>query len=325
MLRFIVRRLLWSIPVLLIASILVFTAIRATTDPVAAAARNPHTTPQALARYEHDLGLDKSAPQQYVIWLSHFVRGDLGASLVTNGPVWPDLRSALVNSLVLGFFATAIAIAVGVAIGVVSAIKQYSIVDHLSSGIAFLGLSMPTFWFALILIVLTGTFYETHFHSANPLLPSGGLYSPGHSGFSLADRVKHLILPGIVLAVQVVAQYSRYMRANMLEVLSSDYMRTARAKGISERRVIVRHAMRNALIPLATFTAIDIGSIAGGLIVTEFVFSYPGMGQYFVNAFQAGDYRGVLPWMMIVMIFVIVFNLLADLSYAWLDPRIRID
>ena len=325
MLRFIVRRLLWSIPVLLIASILVFVAVRATTDPVQAAARNPHVTPRALVQYEHDLGLDKSQPEQYGIWLSHFVRGDLGTSLVTNGPVWPDLRSALANSLVLGLLATAIAILIGIAIGVVSAIKQYSIVDHLSSALAFLGLSMPTFWFALILIVLTGTFWETHFHSASPLLPSGGIYSPGHVGFSLSDRLRHLILPGIVLAVQIVAEYSRYMRTSMLEVLSSDYLRTARAKGISERRVIVRHAMRNALIPLATFSAIDIGAIAGGLIVTEFVFSYPGMGQYFLNVFQAGDYRGVLAWMMIVMVFVIAMNLLADLSYAWLDPRIRVD
>jgi peptide/nickel transport system permease protein len=210
-------------------------------------------------------------------------------------------------------------------IGVISALKQYSITDHLASGLAFLGLSMPTFWFALILIVLTGTFWESHTHSANPLLPGGGLYTPGHLGFSFTDRAKHLILPAIVLMVQIVAEYSRYMRTNMLEVLSSDYLRTARAKGISERRVVVRHAMRNALIPLATFSAIDIGAIAGGLIVTEYVFSYPGMGQYFLSAFQTGDYPEVLPWMMIVMIFVIVFNLLADLSYAWLDPRIRID
>jgi peptide/nickel transport system permease protein len=135
--------------------------------------------------------------------------------------------------------------------------------------------------------------------------------------------MRHLILPGLVLAVQIIAVYSRYMRASMLEVLHSDYLRTARAKGIRERRVIVRHAMRNALIPLTTQVAIDVGAIAGGLIITEAIFQYPGMGRFFVDAMTAGDYFQVLPWLMVVVAAVIVFNLLADIAYAVLDPRIR--
>ena len=325
MLRFIVRRVFWAIPVLLVASVVVFIVVRASTDPVAAAARNPRTTPAALAKYKHDLGLDKSQFEQYWIWITHFVRGDWGRSLHSRAPVWPTMRTALVNTLVLGFLASVFAIGLGVLIGIVSAVKQYSIWDNIGTGLAFFGLSMPTFWFGLVLIVLAGSFYEQHFHTTTPLFPFGGIYSPGSHGFDLTDRARHLVLPAICLSVQLVAVYSRYMRTSMLENLNADYLRTARAKGVSEKRVIVRHGMRNAMIPLVTFAAIDIGAIAGGLIITEYIFSYPGMGRYFLNAFHNGDYTQVLPWMMIVVGFVIIFNLLADLSYAWLDPRIRLD
>jgi peptide/nickel transport system permease protein len=327
MLRFIVRRVLWAIPVLVIGTLLVFLAVRATTDPVKAAVRNPHTTAAALAKYKHDLGLDKSWLDQYWIFLKKFVRGDFGVSLHSNAPVWPDLKTALANSVVLGVFSTAIAIGVGVALGIVSALRQYSIFDNVSTGFAFLGLSMPPFWFGLLLIILCGTFYQHHIsHNLSVLLPFRGVYDAGYQGgFDLTQRIRHLILPGLTLAVQVIAVYSRYMRTSMLENLNSDYLRTARAKGISEWRVIIRHAFRNALIPLTTFAAIDIGAIAGGLIITEQVFQYPGMGLYFLNAYGNADYTAIMPWMMIVVAFVVAFNLLADLSYAWLDPRIRLD
>ena len=325
MLRFILRRLFWAIPVLIAASIIVFAAVRATTDPVAAAERNPHTTPAALAKYKHDLGLDKSAPEQDGIWLRKFVHGDWGTSLHSNLPVWPQIRTALVNSLVLGLLATFFAIMIGLTVGIISALKQYSVFDHASTGISFFLLSFPPFLFGLIVIILFGTFYEQHLHKTAPLLPLAGIYSPGHSGFDLTDRARHLILPGIVLAVQVIAYYSRYMRTSMLETINSDYLRTARSKGISEKRVIIRHALRNALIPITTFAALDIGAIAGGLIITEKLFEYPGMGAFFLDSYANSDYTQILPWMMVVVAFVIFFNLLADLSYAWLDPRIRLD
>jgi peptide/nickel transport system permease protein len=325
MLRFIVRRLFWAIPVLLAASIIVFAAVRATTDPVAAAQRNPHTTPETLAKYKHDLGLDKSAPEQYWIWLKNFVQGDWGKSMHSNLPVAPQIREALANSLVLGLFASFFAIGIGLIIGIVSALKQYSVFDHASTGFSFFLLSFPPFLFGLILIILFGTFYESVFHKFTPLLPLAGVYTPGEQGFDLVDRVRHLILPGMVLAVQTLAIYSRYMRTSMLETINSDYLRTARAKGIPERRVIVKHALRNALIPITTFAAIDIGAIAGGLVITEKLFEYPGMGRFFLDSYGNSDYTQILPWMMVVVAFVVLFNLLADLSYAWLDPRIRLD
>ncbi len=325
MLRFVIRRALWAIPVLIIASIIVFAAVHSAVDPVAAAARNPHTTPEALAKFKHDLGLDKSPTQQYWIWFKNFVKGDWGRSQHSDTPVWPEIRSALANTLVLGLFASIITIFVGVGIGIVSALKQYSLFDNLATGGAFLGLSLPPFVFGLILQIIFGAYLVTHLHRSSPVLPIAGMFAPGKTGFDLTDRLKHLILPGLTLGVQEIAIYSRYMRSSMLETLNSDYLRTARAKGISERRVIVRHAFRNALIPLATFAAIDIGAIAGGLIITEQIFQYPGMGVYFLNAFGNGDYTAILPWLMVVVAFVIAFNLLADLSYAWLDPRIRLD
>jgi ABC-type dipeptide/oligopeptide/nickel transport system permease component len=325
MIRFIVSRVLWAVPVLIIASIVVFAAVRMSVDPVAAAARNPRTTPAALAKFKHDYGFDKSAPEQYWRWFSHFVRGDWGRSQHSNGPIYPELRTALVNTLVLGLFASFIAITFGVIIGIISALKQYSWFDNVSTGGAFLGLSLPPFVFGLILQIIFGTFLVTHLHRDSPLLPIAGMQSPGTTGFSLSDRFSHLILPAMCVAVQVIATYSRYMRTSMLETLNSDYLRTARAKGISEKRVIFRHAFRNALIPLTTFVAIDIGAIAGGLVITEKIFEYPGMGSYFLNGFHNGDYTQILPWLMIVVFAVILFNLLADLSYAWLDPRIRLD
>jgi peptide/nickel transport system permease protein len=322
-LRYVLRRVLWAIPVMLVASIIVFATVRSAVDPVAGARSDRRTTPQAVAKFKHDFGLDKSGPEQYWLWLKAFVRGDWGRSQKSQLPVFPEIRSALANSLVLGLFASVISIGVGVGLGVVSALKQYSWFDNLATGAAFLGLSLPPFVFGLILQIAFGSFAETYLHRS--LLPIAGMIMPGSSGFSLADRLRHLILPALTLAVQGVAVYSRYMRTSMLEILDSDYLRTARAKGVSEGRVIVHHAFRNALIPLVTFAAIDIGAIAGGLVITERIFQYPGMGMYFLDALRNGDSTAILPWLMVVVGSVIVVNLLADLSYTWLDPRVRLE
>src|SRR5438552_249390 len=325
MLRFIVRRMLWAIPVLIAGSFILFVALHLTTDPVKAAIHH-NVSAEALTKFKHDLGLDKPLLTQYWIFLTKFFRGDFGTSYTSGAPVWPELRTALANSLVLGFVAALFYVTVGIVIGVVSAVRQYSWFDHASTGLSFFGLAMPPFFFGLVTIVLVGTFYETHFHSSTPLLPFiGGVYSPSTSGFDLVDRIKHLILPALTLSVQEIAVYSRYMRTGMLETLNSDYMRTARAKGISEGRVTFRHGFRNALIPLTTFAGIDFGAVAGGLIITESIFGYPGMGLYFLESLHNADYPALLPWMMVVIASVVLFNLLADLSYAWLDPRIRVD
>ena len=323
MFRYVARRVIFSIPVLLIASILVFVVIRANGDFTKALGANPRVDPKAIVAARKALGLDKSGYQQYIGWFSHFIRGDWGSSLLTNQSVFKDIRDALWNTLVLGSVATVFSLLIGVGIGVYSALRQYSLFDHVATGAAFFGLSIPNFWFGLMLQILFGVYLVRWFHLSDPIFYITGMFKAGTTGFHLMDRIRHIVLPALVLAVQVIAVYSRYMRASMLEVMQSDYMRTARAKGLPERRVIVRHAMRNALIPVTTQLALDIGTLAGGLIITEQVFQWPGMGKFFIDAFNNGDYPQVLPWVMVTVTFVIIFNLLADIAYAFLDPRIR--
>jgi peptide/nickel transport system permease protein len=312
-----------SIPLLIVASVLVFTVLHLTTDPAAGLRVNPRISAEDIQRYRHDLGLDRSGPAQYFAWLGNFVRGNWGTSLFTSIPVAGQIREALVNSLFLGIIGFAIALLIGVSVGVVAAVKQYSAFDYMATSGAFIFLSIPVFWFALIVQLLFGVYMVGWFGLSEPIFFTAGLSQPGSVGFDLVDRLRHVALPAVVLAVQSLAVYSRYMRASMLEVLGSDYLRTARAKGVPERRVIVKHGMRNALIPLTTQAAIDFGALAGGLIVTEAIFQWPGMGALFVRAMNDGDYAIALPWVMLTMTFVIVFNLVADILYAVLDPRIR--
>jgi peptide/nickel transport system permease protein len=321
--RYILRRLIYAIPVLLISSVLVFVVVHATADPLGAARLNPRIRPEDIARVREALGLDRSGFQQYMTWLGHFLTGDWGTSLASNRPVAPDIRSALWNSAVLGVVATVVSLTIGVAIGLYSSLKQYSAFDYVATGGAFLGLSLPVFWFALIVQLFFGVYLTRWFHLSEPIFYTAGMVKPGTFGFDLLDRIRHLFLPVLVLSVQVVAVYSRYMRASMLEVLQSDFLRTARAKGLKERRVVIRHAMRNALIPITTQVALDVGAIAGGLIITETIFAWPGMGSLFIDAISDGDYMVILPWLMVTVTFVIVFNLVADILYAILDPRIR--
>src|SRR6266487_1228911 len=323
MLRFTIRRLLISIPLLLVASVLVFTVIHLTIDPTAAVASNPRLSVQDIQHYRHDLGLDRSGPAQYFAWLGNFVRGNWGTSLFSGISVTSQIREALVNSIVLGMTGFTLALLLGVIIGVIAAVRQYSVFDYLATSGAFVALSVPVFWFALIMQLVFGLYLTRWLHLTSPIFYTAGLALPGSVGFNLVDRLRHLTLPAIVLAVQLIAVYSRYMRASMLEVLHSDYLRTARAKGVQERRVIVHHGMRNALIPITTQAAEVDGRLAGGLIATEAIFQWPGMGALFVRVMDNGDYAIALPWVMLTMAFVIVFNLVADILYAVLDPRIR--
>jgi ABC-type dipeptide/oligopeptide/nickel transport system permease component len=323
MFRYIIRRFLFAIPVLLISSILVFLVVRSTVDPVSGYAVNPRVSQADLARLRHEFGLDKSLYGQYTTWLAKFVRGDWGTSLLSNRAVFPEIRSALANTLLLGVVATVFSLIVGVGIGVYSALRQYSWFDHVSTGAAFVGLSIPQFWFALLLQLFFGLYLTRWFNLKQPIFFTAGRNTPGTVGFHPFDVARHLFLPMLVLAVQIIAVFSRFMRGSLLEVMHSDYLRTARAKGLRERRVVVRHGMRNALIPLTTVVALQFGAIAGGLIITEFVFAWPGMGQFFISAMNRGDYLQVLPWVMVTVAFVILFNLVADILYAVLDPRIR--
>jgi peptide/nickel transport system permease protein len=325
MTRYVLLRTAWAIPVLIIVTFLTFWAVKSATDPVQSYLRtNPRATPEMVQEYEEVHGLVGSTPEQYVRWLGNFLTLNWGNSIKGNTPVWPDLKSALANSLVLGITASVVGISVGLSIGILSALRQYSKFDTLSTGAAFVGISIPPFVSAVLLQVFFAIALTSWLGLQSPFLPVAGIYPPGQTEFDLGLRIKHMILPVTVIAIQIIAVYSRYMRASLLDVKESDYMRTARSKGISEKRVVMKHALRNALIPIVTIAAIDFGAIVGGLIITERIFEYKGTGDYLLTALGNGDFPQVMPLMFIIVASVIVFNLLADISYAWLDPRIRL-
>ncbi len=320
MLTYVLRRVLLAIPVLIVASLLVFSIVRATTDPTArlAQVRDPNVVQRETKR----LGLDKPLPAQYLTWASGFVRGDWGDSFVSRRSVSTEIRSRLWNTMQLILWGIVFSALVAIAVGVYSASRQYSALDYSFTSLSFMGLAMPPFFFALLAIDVLVFRPRGWFHLDQPLLYSVGIRSSSGGGFS--DYVRHLVLPVLTLSVQLVASWSRYQRSSMLDVMSADYIRTARAKGVSRGRVLIKHGLRNALIPLTTVMAIDIGLLFGGLIVTESIFGWPGMGQLFVNSLLQGDTNILLPWLMVTAGFVLMFNLFADLLYGVLDPRIRL-
>jgi len=325
MARFIAQRAAWAIPVLLIVTFLTFWAVRSATDPVQSYLRaNTRATPEMVEEYKEKHGLNGAIPEQYFTWLGNFLTLEWGNSIKGNRPVWPDLKAAIVNSLILGITASFVGITIGLGIGILSALRQYSKFDTAATGASFVGISMPPFVSAVLLQVFFAVMITGWLNLDKPFLPVAGIYPPGQTTFDLGLRMKHMILPVTVVAIQIIAVYSRYMRASLLDVKESDYMRTARAKGISERRVIMHHALRNAMIPVVTVAAIDFGAIVGGLIITERIFEFHGTGDYLITALGNGDFPQIMPLMFIIVSSVIIFNLLADVAYAWLDPRIRL-
>jgi peptide/nickel transport system permease protein len=237
-----------------------------------------------------------------------------------------DIKSSFGNTLQLLIWGVLISALFAVSIGVFSAVRQYSIPDYLFTGLSFVGLSMPAFWFGLIAIDLFSSRLSRLFHLHYPIFYSIGLHGNHAHGIvpAFLDYARHLALPVATLTVQIVAEWSRYQRSSMLDVMSADYIRTATAKGLPRRRVIFKHALRNALVPLVTVMALDIGGLFGGLVVTEQIFAIHGMGALFLNALTNGDTQTILPWLMITATFVVLFNLLADVLYGALDPRIRL-
>jgi peptide/nickel transport system permease protein len=325
-LRYAIRRILVSIPLLLVLSFAGFFAIREIADPAASLRANPRVSPEDLERYRESIGLDDSPLEQYWRWLSDFVVGDLGKSLIRNSQeVWPIIESALANTMVLVLVALFFSLLIGITAGIIAAVRQNTFVDYASTGFSFVFISIPTFWFALMVQLFFAVYLQDWIPGLDgPLLPSAGLYPPGQRTFDLVERARHVALPAFVLSVQLIAVYSRFMRASMLEVLGLDYVRTARSKGLSEHRVVTRHAARNALIPVTTQAGTDLGLLVGGLIVTEQIFEYPGMGTLFLDALAAGDYPILLPWIMVTSAAIVLANLAVDLIYGYLDPRIRI-
>jgi peptide/nickel transport system permease protein len=322
MLRYLVRRVLGSIPVLLAASLITFWLIRLAVDPLASF-RHARNSRALVPQERKALGLNHPIIVQWWNWLTHFVRGDMGTSSRTQDPVSKMITHALWPSLQLMFWATILSVIVAVILGVYSAVKQYSIGDYAVTGLSYLGIAMPDFWLALILIGLLVTGLRVWFHLNDPIFYSIGLHNPGVTGINL-DYFRHLALPVITLTATSVAGWSRFERASMLEVLNSDYVRTARAKGVPRRQVIYKHALRNALIPFTTVVALDTAFLISGVIIVEQIFSISGMGQAFITALGAGDAPFLLAWFFFGAVAVIAFNLVADVLYVVLDPRIRL-
>ena len=336
MLTFVARRIAYSIPVLLVASILVFGFSHATSDPLARLRQSKD--PTVIQRERVRLGLDKplypislqagfppvafNGDSQYGHWASGFVKGDWGQSFVSRRQVSTEIKTKLWNTIQLIIWGVLISSVIAICIGVYSAIRQYSVLDYTFTGLSFIGLSMPPFWFGLIAIQFLSYQLRQWFHWKDPLFYSIGIHGSANAGF--IDYSRHLALPVLTLTVQIIAEWSRYQRSSMLDVMSSDYIRTARAKGLPRWKVVGKHGLRNALIPLVTVMAVDIGLLFGGLLVTEQIFSWPGMGRLFLDALQNGDTNVLLPWLMVTAVFIILFNLLADVLYGVLDPRIRL-
>ena len=324
MLRFATRRMVWAIPTLLLVTFLVYIALRLGTDPLQSYLRaNPRATKVKIEQYKAVNWLSSNYVLGYFDWLKNFLIFNWPRSIKGSREVWPELKDSLVNTVRLGSLATFVGVVIGLLVGMFAALKPGSRRDVAVNTVAFLGISIPPYITAVLFQLLFAVYWSRWFGST--LFPTSGVYPPGHSGFDLFLMLKHMALPTIVVAIQVIAVYSRYMRSSLLDVLNSDFMRTARSKGISERQILFRHGVRNALIPVVTIAALDIGSIIGGLIITENIFAYPGMGMYFLSAFAAGDFPLLMPWMVIVVASTLMFNLLADVSYAFLDPRIRLD
>jgi ABC-type dipeptide/oligopeptide/nickel transport system permease component len=325
MLTFILRRILYSIPVLVATSFLIFTFVSVSGDPLGRLRANPNITAEQIHSIEHSKNLDKPVIVRYGYWIRDAVTKQFGTTLFGNRKIWPDLKRVMGHTLQFILTALIISVIVGIAIGVYSGLRQYSMFDYTATTLSFVGFATPVFWLALMLQVLV---VQIYLKWNIRVFYTSGLSSPtnaGHGLHFLLDRAQHLALPVIALCVLSIATYSRYMRASMLEVLNSDYVRTARAKGLVERRVIMKHAFRNALIPLITVVAIDFGAIFAGAIVTETIFTLDGMGFYFINALFASDPYPVMAWLMVVATMVIVFNLIADILYGVFDPRIRYD
>ncbi len=322
MIPFILRRLLYSIPVLVVASFVIFVAVSAAGDPLATLRQNPLVSQQTLENVSERKHLDEPLPVRYLYWVQEAVTDEFGTSLLVDEPIWNDLKRVIPNTLQLVILAEVFALVFGVLVGLYSAIRQYSLFDYATTTASFLGFAMPVFWLALMLqIIFTNIAIKWDVR----IFYTSGLSStdPGTGFAFVVDRLQHLAIPAMTVAVVSMAQYSRYTRASMLEVINSDYVRTARAKGLSETTVTLKHALRNALIPVVTISALNFGALIGGAVITESIFGLDGMGPYFLNNLLSQDAYPVMAWLMVVATMVVLFNLIADIVYAKLDPRIR--
>ncbi|HEX8273021.1 MAG TPA: ABC transporter permease [Longimicrobiaceae bacterium] len=329
MIGYLLRRLLGSIPLLLgILTIIFFIIHLAPGDPTARFF-NPNVSPEVIEQMRRNLGLDQPLHVQYFKWLSAFLRGDFGYSFGQMRPISEILPETLWNTLQLTLISLVIIFILGMLIGIVQAVRQYSLADNVLTFLALFFYSMPSFWLALMLILLFslkasqwGLPTWLQFPAAQ-MMSVGAEYLP--PGAQLVDRLEHLFLPAVALGIGSAAGVARYMRGSMLEVIHQDFIRTARAKGLSERTVIFKHALRNALIPIVTLLGLYLPFLLSGAVLVETIFSWPGMGRLIVDAIFQRDYPLVMATSFVIAAIVIFGNLISDVLYAVVDPRIRND
>jgi peptide/nickel transport system permease protein len=342
MARYIIRRLIQAIPLLIIISIVIFSLLQSSGDPLATMGGRRITRPEERARLARAMGLDKPVYLQYVYWLigndwvmidvdddgvpetqgtrKGVLRGDFGKSIVSRGKLVTELiLDRLPNTLILMIPAEIIILSVSLMIGVYSALRQYSIMDQIVTAGSFIGYSMPIFFIALASMYLFGVNFRKW---GLPYLPTVGMFDP-KIGKTTGQIALHMVLPIFSMSVISISGYSRYIRSQMLEVISQDYIRTARAKGLSERMVLLGHALKNAAIPIVTLIGIDVPFLLGGAVVTETIFGWPGMGRLFIDHLTRYDTPVIMGILMLISLAVIISQLLTDIVYAWLDPRIR--
>lgn len=327
------RRLLQLVVILFGVSLLVFLMLRLIPGDPAQLLVGEYASPEELARLRHKLGLDRSLAVQYWLYVKSAVQGDLGMSVRTGTPVLKEITPRLLATVELSLAAMFLATLFGMAAGVVSAVRQYSLLDYTTMFLALVGVSMPIFWLGLMLIYFFAVKY--------PLFPmmgrlAMGLDAPSITGLILVDALlamrwnvfwdglHHLILPALTLATIPMAVVARITRSSMLEVLHKDYIRTARAKGMDEWVVVLRHALRNAMLPVITVLGLNLGLLLSGAVLTETIFSWPGLGRYVVDSLMGRDYAAVQSCVLIFAVIMTLINLVVDLIYVVLDPRIRI-
>lgn len=341
MARYLVRRLIQSAVVLALISVVLFLLMQASGDPLATLGGRQPPRAEDQERLRRQLGLDKPLLTQYVYWVignTHVkidtdgdgigdragtrrgvLRGDFGKSLVTRQPVLDMIKERLPNTLQLMLTAEVVIVCFALLIGTYSAVRQYSLFDYLFTGISFVMYSMPVFWIALMLMYIFAIKFKAW---GLPALPSVTIYDP-IKGKTLDQVARHMVLPVLSISLISIATYSRYIRASMLEVMNSDYIRTARAKGLLERHILFVHALKNASLPLVTLIGMDLPLLLAGAVVTERIFAWPGMGRLFLDSLQRSDYSVLMGLLMIVSAAVVLFQLITDVVYTWLDPRIR--
>jgi peptide/nickel transport system permease protein len=314
MTRYIAARLGESLALLLVMSFAIYLLIGLMPgDPAdMLIAADPHITSADVARIKALYGLDQPLWSRYLAWLGAALTGDFGNSRLHLRPVLEVMGPFLLNSLVLMGASFLLSVVIALPAGVYAATKPHSRLDHAINLLCFAGISLPVFWLALMLM--------TVFAVSLGILPAGGIATPGDG--SLSDRLAHLVLPVATLTLSSIGHYTRFVRAAMIETLRQDYIRTARAKGASPARVVWRHALRNALIPVVTILALSFGTLFSGALVTETMFAYPGMGKMIYDAIMGNDYNLALVGLLFATLVTLLANLAADLAYAWLDPRI---